>query len=302
MTHSKIHQAFSERLKQPEALTNPGKYLGPNWEDVLNFWIYVETLSEQEKQEMRQRYWALDDYVQNSAVFAACDAAEEVVGEKFRRAASRAVYVVTGESVFGWATLELIGRHKRNTHLALSLTGFSVTKPISEVVSTTTKISKTHQRFSDYLERPDILTNPEKYLGPNYQDVLNFWIYVDGLSDQEKEAISDRYWALDSKVRNSAWVAASNVAIEVVGEKFSDAAWRAAYDVTGWRLVFGYATYELIGRHKRNTHLALSLTNFSVTDPIDEALIRLHEYSIAHPDHDTDEIVKRAKEFKAKVL
>jgi hypothetical protein len=105
MTYSKIHQAFSEHLKNPDVLKNPEKYLGPNWGDVLNFWIYVETLSEQEKQEMRQRYWALDDYVQNSAVFAACDAAEEVVGEKFRRAASRAVYVVTGESVFGWATL-----------------------------------------------------------------------------------------------------------------------------------------------------------------------------------------------------
>jgi hypothetical protein len=29
MKISKIHQSFSERLEQPEALTNPEKYLGP---------------------------------------------------------------------------------------------------------------------------------------------------------------------------------------------------------------------------------------------------------------------------------
>ena len=39
-------------------------------------------------------------------------------------------------------------------------------------------------------------------------------------------------------------------------------------------------------------------------NPIEKALIRLHEYSIAHPEHDTDEILKAArthlKEFKNK--
>jgi hypothetical protein len=112
MTYSKIHKLFSELLNNPDALKNPEKYLGPNWKDVLNFWIYVDALSKQERKEISDRYYALDDYVRNSAIFAACDAAREVVGENFRNAASRAVYDVTGESVFGWAILELIAHHK----------------------------------------------------------------------------------------------------------------------------------------------------------------------------------------------
>lgn len=42
-----------------------------------------------------------------------------------------------------------------------------------------------------------------------------------------------------------------------------------------------------------------------MTKPIEKALNRLHEYAIAHPEHDTDEILKDArtylKEFKKKI-
>jgi hypothetical protein len=54
MTYSKIHQKFSKRLKEPDALTNPGKYLGPNFQAVLDFWFYLDTLSELEKKK-----WAI---------------------------------------------------------------------------------------------------------------------------------------------------------------------------------------------------------------------------------------------------
>jgi hypothetical protein len=37
-------------------------------------------------------------------------------------------------------------------------------------------ISNTHQRISDQFSNRDILTNPEKYFGPNYKILLNFWI------------------------------------------------------------------------------------------------------------------------------
>jgi hypothetical protein len=109
--------------------------------------------------------------------------------------------------------------------------------------------SKTHQKFSERLNQPDVLTNPGKYLGPNWEDVLNFWIYVDGLSDKEKEAIADRYFALDDDVRDAAIDAVVDAATEVVGEKFRCEAWCAADVVTGW-WVFGHATNELIGHHK----------------------------------------------------
>jgi hypothetical protein len=107
MTYSKIHKLFSNYLKQPDALTNPEKYLGPNYQDVLNFWIYVEGLSKQEKKEMRQRYWDLDEDVRDCAFFAAMDAADGVVGWRFREAAWNAAWGVGGR-----ATLELIGHHK----------------------------------------------------------------------------------------------------------------------------------------------------------------------------------------------
>jgi hypothetical protein len=113
---SKAHQKFSELLNKPKALTNLAKYLGPNWEDVLNFWIYVEGLSEQEKEEMRQRYRALDGNVRISAYFAVSVAAKEVVGWEFRDAAFYAAYDTAYDvaewGVGGRATLELIAHHK----------------------------------------------------------------------------------------------------------------------------------------------------------------------------------------------
>jgi hypothetical protein len=93
---------------------------------------------------------------------------------------------------------------------------------------------------------PEVLTNPESILGPNHPKVLEFWIYIDGLSEDKQNEMEKLYLALDSKVLNSALIAASNAAEEVVGEEFSDAAWDAAIIVTGWG-VFGDATYELIG-------------------------------------------------------
>jgi hypothetical protein len=112
MTYSKIHQRFSEVLNKPDVLTDPEKYLGLNYQDVLNFWIYVDTLSVEEMEEMAQSYWALDEEVRVSAIDAAWDAANEVVGENFRNAAWRAAYDVTEKGVYGVATKELIGHHK----------------------------------------------------------------------------------------------------------------------------------------------------------------------------------------------
>ena len=114
--------------------------------------------------------------------------------------------------------------------------------------------SKIHKRFSELLNQPDALTNPAKYLGPNWEDVLNFWIYLDTLSDEKKEEMGDNYWALDFNVRVSAYFAAWVAATEVIGVEFRceafDAAYDTAYDVTGWRVVFGTATCELIAHHK----------------------------------------------------
>jgi hypothetical protein len=106
--------------------------------------------------------------------------------------------------------------------------------------------SKTHKRFSERLNQPDALTDPENYLGPNWEDVLNFWIYVDGLSNLEKREIVERYYSLDYNERDSASIAAAK---EVIGVEFRCEAFDAAWDITGWG-AFGFATCELIAHHK----------------------------------------------------
>jgi hypothetical protein len=92
----------------------------------------------------------------------------------------------------------------------------------------------------------NVLKNPQSILGPNHLKVLEFWRFLDSLSDQDKKEISDCYLALDYTVRDCAWIAAKNAATEVIGEEFRAGALYAAQYVTGW-WVFGYATLELIG-------------------------------------------------------
>jgi hypothetical protein len=121
-----------------------------------------------------------------------------------------------------------------------------------------TTISKSHQWFSDYLKDQKALTNPEDFLGPNWQDVINFWLYIDGLSSSEMEKMNDRYYALGEDVRQSAWSAAYEASSEVVEGRVRN----AVLLVTDYG-VFGYATRELISHHKlleqNKTLLALPL-------------------------------------------
>jgi hypothetical protein len=111
------------------------------------------------------------------------------------------------------------------------------------------KISKIHQSFSDHLGEPKVLTNPEDYLGPNWEDVINFWLYVDTLTKEEREKMSDSYWDLDYDVLDSAENAAWDSSEEVVGEEVANMAWNAALDVTDYS-VFGFVTDELLASHK----------------------------------------------------
>jgi hypothetical protein len=107
------------------------------------------------------------------------------------------------------------------------------------------KISKTHQALANNLKNPKVLTNPEDFLGPNWEDVINFWFYVDTLSESEISKIGDRYLALDYHVRDAARLAARVSAEEVVGWKVRSAAWCATRGV-----VVASATIELLG-HQR---------------------------------------------------
>jgi hypothetical protein len=95
--------------------------------------------------------------------------------------------------------------------------------------------SKAHKNFSNRLHKPEALNNPQDFLGPNYETVLNFWWTIDSLTGDQWNEVARRYRALDPAAWDAARYAASYAAWDAAG----DAAWSAA----------GYATYELIGMH-----------------------------------------------------
>ena len=120
-------------------------------------------------------------------------------------------------------------------------------------------ISKAHQKFSTKLQNPEALTNPQDFLGPNYETVLNFWWTMDSLTETQWNEVARRYDALDSAAgdaASSASRAASRAAAGyAAGYAAYDAAWYAAGDAAvsaarsaAWYAA-GDATYELIGMH-----------------------------------------------------
>ena len=122
-------------------------------------------------------------------------------------------------------------------------------------------ISKIHQRFSEYLRNSRVLTNPEEFLGENYEAVLNFWLILDELSKDQLRVVNERYLAF-RRENPSEWDKATDLAydaaIEVVGKDYTyQAGWAAyvvtyssaAYDVTN-SLAAYWATRELIAVHK----------------------------------------------------
>ncbi len=113
-------------------------------------------------------------------------------------------------------------------------------------------IFKIHQEFSRRLNNPRFLTNPEEFLGPNFEAVLNFWLILDDLSEEQLEVVKKRYAAFyneNSSERAKAADLAWNASKEVVGWGYAYEAGWAAHEVTKSNAAY-YATHELIGMHK----------------------------------------------------
>jgi hypothetical protein len=215
----------------------------------------------------------------------ACSSATKLVGEKIRNDAFAEVCDITGYNIFGFATIELMGNwidefyyslikfynmdFQRRT-LTVRITNNYVEKltklsrknnlPKDEIVrlaiesyvssldsksNAEISYSKTLQKFSDYLKKSNVLKNPAKYLGPNWEDVLYFWSYSESFNEHEKEEIYKRYCSLFRCVPDFYRKVSVENAIKVVGKKFRTYAYRAAWDIAEYWL-FGYATDELI--------------------------------------------------------
>ena len=113
-------------------------------------------------------------------------------------------------------------------------------------------ISKTHKRFSERLNNPRVLENPEEFLGPNFEALLNFWLILDELSEEQLSVVKERYWDFYDE-KYSEWRKAINLAWnaskEVVGWEYAnEAGWAAYYATNSW--ASHRATLELIGMHK----------------------------------------------------
>jgi hypothetical protein len=53
--------------------------------------------------------------------------------------------------------------------------------------------SKVHQNLAQRAGTPDVYDNPEKYLGPNYASVLNFWWYLESLTSEQLLELEVKY-------------------------------------------------------------------------------------------------------------
>jgi hypothetical protein len=117
MKISEAHQNFAARLQfhygipKQEVLSHPEKYLGPNWEAVINFWLYFYTLSKEQLNVVHKRYVSLRDYldeVNDNFWDVTWDVARSTITVEHLRIAGDSV----AYDVAAWVTYELIGLQK----------------------------------------------------------------------------------------------------------------------------------------------------------------------------------------------
>jgi hypothetical protein len=115
------------------------------------------------------------------------------------------------------------------------------------------KISKIHKKFASYLESQKVLTHPEKYLGTNWEAIINFWLYLDTLTEDKLKVVRGRYYDLSDEVLIIAHVKAWNSVVDIA--EHCGIAGRSAYYSVSWANnaasnAARNATYELIGLQK----------------------------------------------------
>ena len=104
----------------------------------------------------------------------------------------------------------------------------------------------------------DVLSIPQKYLGPNWEHVLEFWWKLDELTEDQWNTIHLRYGDFYYN-QHSEWVKATDEAIkaarETIGREFSFNVADAACAVYGWAA--DRATREIIGGVKNPVFLLM---------------------------------------------
>ena len=78
--------------------------------------------------------------------------------------------------------------------------------------------STTHQKYASNMANEDILSHPEDFLGPNYRTVLNFWTFLDSLSEEQWKEVQKREGYMEVHIVEDA----SETAIDSVRKMFPD--------------------------------------------------------------------------------
>jgi hypothetical protein len=119
---SKIIRQFSEILNSPKVLTNPQEFLGPNTDKLLDFWLKIEKLTQEQLKTVKVRFDAFhnDNYSEwDEATDLALAASEEVVRGFYASHAGWAAWDVTKSETARWATREILGNVENPTFLKM---------------------------------------------------------------------------------------------------------------------------------------------------------------------------------------
>lgn len=113
------------------------------------------------------------------------------------------------------------------------------------------KLSKIHQQLKPYLNEFDSL---EDALGPNYQTVLNFWLYLDTFDDEQLENIGKNYCAIRRLgIEEGEFVSLIKTILPHEGTLWhyvTDAVRVICCRYCDYRFAIAWATHELIAMHK----------------------------------------------------
>jgi hypothetical protein len=107
--------------------------------------------------------------------------------------------------------------------------------------------SKAHQNFNNHFGgNYDVLKQPENFLGPNYETVLNFWSWIDTLNVQQIYKLGQRYRSTEDVEREWAWNNVRSIADSIVGRANRSATY-ASTDLTQLFALYGsrYLTSDI---------------------------------------------------------
>ena len=113
--------------------------------------------------------------------------------------------------------------------------------------------SNLHKGVIDKLQRSKAGTEPQNFLGPNYQSVLDFWASLDTLTKQQWTQVIDLYNAIEDSTKVDGYISAWYAAQDVIGHTRNGNVISYAIQDATFSLLWGTRALSLI--HKTNWEL-----------------------------------------------